>query len=102
VKRDTVSAFRARAKKTNDEIAATLADVNAESRRRWREERASERLAELERVPLTRDDIVGAKVVRTAIGWQKVRTVNKVTVSVESGYSWADKIPFDKVLEVRR
>ena len=101
MKRDTVSAFRARAKKTNDEIDATLAARKTESDRQWREARAAERKAEAERVRLTRDDIVVARFVRTALGWWKVRAVNKVTVSVDSGYSWADKIPFDKVLEVR-
>jgi hypothetical protein len=34
-------------------------------------------------------------------GWRKVVRVNKVTVSVESGYSWTDKVPVDKILEHR-
>ena len=102
MKRDTVSAYRARAKKTNDEIVATLADIKAEKDRIWREQRVAERKAESERVRFTRDDIVGAVLVRMVYGWRKVRKVNAVTVSVDSGYSWADKVPFDKVLEVRK
>jgi hypothetical protein len=102
MKRDTVKAFRARAKATEDEIARTLSDQNADAARAWKEARAAERQAEVERVKLTREDIVGAVFVRTEFGWKRVRRVNAVTVSVESGYSWADKVPFDKVLEVRK
>ena len=60
------------------------------------------RIDERDRVRLAQDDIVGAQFIRTSSGWRKVRTVNKVTVSVDSGYSWADKIPFEQVLEVRK
>lgn len=102
MKRDTVKAFRARAKKTNDDIAATLASVKAESAQAWKESRAAEKKAEADRVRLTRDDIIGALFVRTVVGWHKVRSVNKSTVSVDSGYSWSDKYPFDKILEVRK
>jgi hypothetical protein len=102
MKRDTVKAFRARAKATEDEIARTLADQKSETDRAWREARAAERQAEAERVKLTREDVLGAVAVRTQFGWKRVRRVNAVTVSVDSGYSWADKVPFDKVLEVRK
>lgn len=55
-----------------------------------------------DRVRLTRDDIIGATHVRTRHGWWTVVRVNGKTVTVETGYSWTDRIPFDKVLEVRR
>ncbi|WP_280465644.1 hypothetical protein [Nocardia brasiliensis] len=60
------------------------------------------RIAERDRVRLTREDIVGAVVIRTKVGWHKVVRVNKNTVSCESGYSWTDKIAFNQVLEARK
>jgi hypothetical protein len=65
------------------------------------ESRLAYAVAEAGRVRLTRGDIVGAQFIRTELGWAKVRRVNAKSVSVDSGYSWADLIPFDKVLEVR-
>ncbi|WP_454199548.1 hypothetical protein [Nocardia sp. Marseille-Q1738] len=68
-----------------------------------REARGYERrIAERDRVRLTRADVVGAAFIRTRYGWHKVVRVNKTTVSCESGYSWTDKYTFDKVLEVRK
>jgi len=58
-------------------------------------------VSEAARVRLTRADVVGAQFIRTELGWAKVRRVNVKSVSVDSGYSWADLIPFDRVLEVR-
>lgn len=60
------------------------------------------RIDERDRARLTRDDVVGAVAIRASTGWRRVRRVNKSTVSVDSGYSWADLIPFDQVLEVRK
>lgn len=60
------------------------------------------RLAERDRVRFTHEDIKGATWVRVGYGWCKVARVNAKTVSVETGYSWTDRIVFDKVLEVRR
>ena len=83
----------------------------------WREEQAviaeterqdliaakkADRQAEQERVKFTRDNLNGALVVRDQFGWHKVRKVNTKTVSVDSGYSWADLIPLDKVLDYRK
>lgn len=59
------------------------------------------RIAERDRQRLTRDDIAAAKLIRTSTGWRKVVRVNAKSVSVDSGYSWVDRIPFDQVLEVR-
>lgn len=57
--------------------------------------------AEAERVPLTADDARGATHVRDKNGWHKVVTVNRTTVTVETGYSWTDRIPLERVLEAR-
>lgn len=50
---------------------------------------------------LTRQDVFGAVVVRTAHGWHTVARVNTRTVSVLTGHSWVDRYPFDQLLEVR-
>jgi hypothetical protein len=57
---------------------------------------------ERERVPLTVVDVAGAREVRTRSGWWRVVRVNARSVSVESGHSWVDRVPFGRVLEVRR
>ncbi|MCU1418744.1 MAG: hypothetical protein JWP32_2918 [Schumannella sp.] len=58
-------------------------------------------IAERDRTRLTRGDLTGSKFVRTPAGWRKVVRVNAKTVSVESGYSWVDRLDFDKILGVR-
>ena len=90
-------------------INATIAEVTAQLEAAQDAEYAAARAraaeakaAEKARPKLTRDDLAGATHVRDRFGWHKVARVNKTTVSVETGYSWVDRIPFDKVLEVRR
>ena len=59
--------------------------------------------AEADREKITRDKLEGAVLVRSATyGWRKVRRVNAKTVSVDSGYSWADLIPLEKILDYRK
>lgn len=58
--------------------------------------------AEATRQRFTREDIAGAFAVRTSAGWHKVARVNAKTVSVETGYSWTDRIEFDKILDYRK
>lgn len=60
------------------------------------------RIAERDRVRLTREDVLGAAYVRVSYGWCKVVRVNAKSVSVDSGYSWVDRIEFSSILEVRR
>ena len=62
----------------------------------------ADRQAEQDRVKFTREKLEGAVVVRDQFGWHKVRKVNTKTVSVDSGYSWADLIPMDKILDYRK
>lgn len=47
------------------------------------------------------DDVAGARYVRTRTGWHKVVKVNKKTVTVETGYTFTDLIPLERILEVR-
>lgn len=60
------------------------------------------RIAERDRVRLTREDIVGASWVHDGTSWRKVVRVNAKSVSVESGYSWTDRIEFDRIHQVRQ
>jgi hypothetical protein len=51
--------------------------------------------------PFTDEQYKAARVVRTVFGWHKVVRVNEKSVSVETGYSWTDRIQRAKILEVR-
>lgn len=83
---------------------------------RWRAERAREarerqkrahaarvgaREAEKARTKLTADDVRGAVAVRDQHGWHRVVRVSAKSVTVETGYSWTDRIPLEKLLEAR-
>lgn len=97
----------------NQRAARQVRSALDSSYRSWRE--ATERVqkwsdklarlkaqqAEIQRLRLTRDDVAGATHVRTRFGWHKVARVNKTTVSVETGYSWTDRYPFDEIHEAR-
>lgn len=39
--------------------------------------------------------------VRTATGWHKVVRVSAKSVTVETGYSWTDRHPLARIIEVR-
>lgn len=59
------------------------------------------RIAERDRKRFEYGDLVGAKLVRTSATWRKVVRVNAKSVTVESGYSWTDRLTFDQIREVR-
>lgn len=71
-------------------------------RYRLQAESLNRQIAERDRVRFTREDLAGSRFIRTSGGWHKVVKVNAKTVSVETGYSWTDRHPFEKVLEVRK
>lgn len=50
---------------------------------------------------LTVADIKTAKYVRDRYGWHKVVRVSAKSVTVETGYSWTDRIALGKVLEAK-
>lgn len=52
-------------------------------------------------VPFTPEQLAAAVAVRTSTGWHKVVRVNAKSVTVETGYSWTDRYPIDKILEVK-
>lgn len=99
MKRDTLKAYRSRAKATHDAINAELARQKAEAVATRKANVAAYDAQEDARVRYTRDDLIGATAVRTRLyGWRLVRTVNAKTISIDSGYSWADKVKFEDVL----
>lgn len=99
MKRDTRSAYRARAAATERSVDAALAFVEA-GREAARQQARDEQAKRNAPVPFTLDDLRVARAVRTELGWHKVSKVNAKSVSVETGYSWTDRIPHTKILEV--
>ena len=86
---------------TEREIAQTIADQRAESQAEHQRAVAAYDARENARRKFTREEIGGALMVRSEIhGWRKVRRVNAKSVSVDSGYSWPDYIPFKDVVQV--
>ncbi|WP_120338101.1 hypothetical protein [Cryobacterium soli] len=57
--------------------------------------------AERFRVLFVREDLIGVRAIRDEFGWHAVVKVNAKSVSIKTGYSWNDLIPFDRVLEAR-
>lgn len=78
-----------------EQLAAAREDRRAAAARR-----ATARAAEQARPKLTAADLDGARYVRDAFGWHEVVRVNGKSVTVATPYSWTDRIPFDKILEV--
>ena len=100
--RISLAEFRRKAAQTDRDIAASLAARKAERDAGWRAGKAAAVKAETERKRYTRDELLGAKAIKTDTGWNRVVKVNAKTVSVATGYSWTDRVAFDKVLAVHR
>lgn len=86
------------------EQAAYRAEVAAEQAaqsRRITEARKAAREAEKARPKLTADDMAGARFVRDSSGWHEVVRVNTKSVTVQSPWSWTDRIDLDRVIEVQ-
>lgn len=82
-------------------IDAGLAEQKAERYAAWKRSSEVRRAAETARVRYTTADLTGVTHVRDYLGWHKVVRVNKNTVTVETGYSWTDRIPVDRIIEHR-
>jgi hypothetical protein len=48
------------------------------------------------------DDVAGGDYVRVRGRWRRVVRVNRKSLSVETGYSWTDRVPYREVTAVRR
>jgi hypothetical protein len=102
MKRDTRSAFRARAAATERQIDQAVESERAERRAEWEARKAAHAANESSRHRYTRDELDGVQGVRTADGWHPVVRVNAKTVTVHTPYSWTLRIPFDRILAVMR
>lgn len=51
--------------------------------------------------PRDLDTLKPGDAVRDSTGWHRVVRVNAKTVTVETGYSWTDRIPTDRIIETR-
>lgn len=88
------------------------AEWNAEAVRAERDRRAAEaarieaaRKAERERdaaAPRDVDSLQPGDLVRTSSGWHVVARVNAKSVSVETPWSWTDRVPHDRIIETRK
>lgn len=99
MKRDTRSAYRARAAATERSIDQAKAAVKAEQDA----EQASLSAAYEERtkpVPYTEEELNNARAVRTLYGWYRVVRVNTKTVTVDADFGEA-RIQQRAVREVR-
>lgn len=102
--RDTHAAYRRRQKALQDHINAAVAEITAEKRAaaealKVRRREAVE--AEKARPKLTAADVAGAVRVRDQFGWHRVVRVNAKSVTVVTPYTWTDRIPLAKILDVR-
>lgn len=86
------------------QIDRELAKQRAAAREEWKQlqaRAAAKKAAERARPKLTADDVRGSTLVRDEYGWHKVVRVSAKSVTVETGYSWTDRIPLEKILEAR-
>lgn len=65
------------------------------------ERRVAARQAEAERPKLTADDVRGCRFVRDPYGWHKVVRVSAKSVTVETPWSWTERIALTKILEAK-
>lgn len=100
MKRDTVSAYRARARATESMVDTAVATMKAEAAETWAARRAETAAANAP-VPFTEEQYRAAVAVRTKLGWHRVVRVNAKSVTVKTAYSWDDRIPRPSILEVR-
>lgn len=100
-RRDTVTAYRARARATEAQVDAAVAEVRAEEHEKWEAAKAAARAEEASRVRFTAAELAGVTHVRDRFGWHRVVKVNAQTVTVETAHSWTERIRIDRILETR-
>lgn len=103
MKRDTVSAYRARQKAMQNTVDAAVAELKAERDAQFKAAKEAHIQAEANRRRYTRDDLVGATHIVDQFGKLRVVVrVNQKTVTVTTEWSWTESVPFDKVRAVKR
>lgn len=99
MKRDTRSAYRARAAATERSIDQAKAEVKA-AEDAEQAERAAAYAEHTKPVPFTREQLQAARAIRTVYGWHRVIRVNTTTVTVVGDFG--DYRVLEKnILEVR-
>lgn len=83
------------------EALAVVAEAKRIEDEETRARVAARKQAEAERVRLTAEQVKGAKYVRDEYGWHRVVRVSAKSVTVETGYSWTERIPLDRIHEAR-
>lgn len=99
MKRDTRSAYRARAAQTERSIDEARAEIIAAKEA----EDAKNAAAYAQRtkpIPFTREQLESARAVRTMYGWHRVIRVNTLTVTVNGDFG-DYRVPEKNILEVR-
>jgi hypothetical protein len=97
---DTRTAYRARAAATERMVDEAVAAVKADQDAQFATAKATAAALNAP-VPFTEDQYRAATIVRTKLGWHRVVNVSAKSVTVETGYSWNDRISRSKVIEVR-
>lgn len=96
------NSFYRLAQQHNRDARATVAAAKAAREQEAAARRQEARAAEAARPKLTKADVDGATHVRDRWGWHQVVRVNRASVTVRTVHSWDEKIPMEKVLEVRK
>ncbi|GAP53727.1 hypothetical protein AHiyo6_02920 [Arthrobacter sp. Hiyo6] len=99
MKRDTRSAYRARAAATERSIDEAKDAVKAEQAAE-QAKRAAEHAERTKPVPFTREELHTARAVRTDYGWHRVIRVNTTTITVNGDFG-DYRVPEKNILEVR-
>jgi len=100
MKRDTRSAYRARAASTERSIDDALAETKA-AKDAEQAKLAAEYAERTKPVPFTREDLQAARAIRTHYGWHRVIRVNKSTVTVNGDFG-DYRVPEKNIMEVRK
>lgn len=97
-----VQAYRRRAAATERMIDAAVAEARAERAAEYAAAKQEHAERESARRRYAREDIEGAGFIHDGHRWRVVVRVNAQTVSVDSGYSWVDRIKFKDVHGVQK
>ena len=99
MKRDTRSAYRARAAATERSIDAAKAELKA-AEDAERERLAAAYAERTKPVPFTREELLAARAARTYYGWHRIIRVNTTTVTLNGDFG-DYRVPEKNILEVR-
>lgn len=85
-----------------EEEKARQAELADEKHRESVARRKAAREAEAAREKFTAADLANASHVRDSVGWHRVVRVSAKSVTVETQYTWTERIPIDRILQFAR